>query len=71
MNQLQDQSWTARLPVAGLEQEQAKRQKPVKPPQPAKAPEQKTQTPASSDWRTEFKLYARALQEWTRIHFRR
>ena len=62
MEQYQDQGWTARLPVAGREQEKA----PVKPPAASGAAE-----PAASDWRTEWILYAKGMREWTRIHFRR
>ncbi len=66
MNQSQDQSWTARLPVVG--QEQPKGHNPTIAPQQAQPP---VQAPADTDWRAEFKLYVKGMREWARIHFRR
>ncbi len=76
MNQVQDQSWTARLPIAELDQTG-----PIRQPKPPKAepkkvqpPKEEAQTPAAPaapDWREEFKLYAKGMREWARIHFRR
>ena len=66
MNQSQDQSWTARLPVVG--REQPKGHNPTIAPQQAQPP---VQAPADTDWRAEFKLYVKGMREWARIHFRR
>ena len=63
MEQQQNLSWTARLPVAGHEQERAK--PPVKASEPAKAAQ-----PAASQ-QAEWKLYVKGMREWARIHVRR
>ena len=62
MDQPQDQSWTARLPVAELEQERAKAAKQAKPPE-----QSQPQQPATPEWQ----LYLKGMREWARIHFRR
>ena len=60
-------SWTARLPVAGQEQEKEQKKTPVKEaPEPAKAAQ-----PAASGKPAEWKLYLNGMREWARIHFRR
>lgn len=64
MEQQQNLSWTARLPVAGQERERIKA--PVKIPEPSK-----TAGPAASGRQAEWRLYMEGMGEWTRIHFRR
>ena len=67
MNQTQDQSWTARLPIAGQDTGRIPRpQKPRPPEQP-----QPAQAVAAPNWQDEFKLYVKGMREWARIHFRR
>ena len=63
MDQAQNQSWTARLPIADLDQT-----RPIRPPQPPRTEEQ---APAGPDWRDEFRLYVKGAREWARIHLRR
>jgi len=65
MDQLQDQGWTARLPVAGQEPERVPRR--ARPPEG----QPRAEAPPAPGWQTELRLYAKALGEWTRIHFRR
>ena len=67
MEQHQDLSWTARLPVAGREQERAEAPKGApKAPAPSRVAQ-----PDASSRRAEWKLYVKGMGEWTRIHFRR
>lgn len=65
MNQLQDQGWTARLPVVGQDTGRIPR-----PPQ-AKPLEQAAQQTAGASRREELGLYLKGMREWARIHFRR
>ena len=67
MDQIQDQSWTARLPIAG--QDTGRIPKPQRPRPPEQS--QPVQAAAAPDWRAEFKLYVKGMREWARIHFRR
>lgn len=69
MNQVQDQSWTARLPIAELDQTGAIRW----PKRPQPEPKKAEAAPAADThgWREEFRLYLEGTREWTRIHLRR
>ena len=73
MDQLQDQGWTARLPIAELDQTGPIRRPraPKAKPQQVEAAKPAAQAPAAPDWREEFKLYVKGMREWARIHFRR
>ncbi len=64
MDQIQDQGWTARLPIAGQDTGRIPRQ--FRPPEQAPA-----QAPAALSRQEEFKLYLKGAQEWVRIHLRR
>ena len=65
MNQLQEQSWTARLPVVGQEQDRHGGSRHPRPSEQAAPP------PAAPGWREEFTLYVKGMREWARIHLRR
>ena len=64
MDQIQDQGWTARLPIAGQDTGRIPRQ--FRPPEQAPA-----QAPAALSRQEELKLYLKGAQEWARIHLRR
>ena len=73
MDQLQDQGWTARLPIAELDQTGPIRRPraPKAKPQQVEAAKPAAQAPAAPDWREEFMIYVMGMREWSSIHFRR